>query len=70
MADTNKIDNKTEEINGNRDQETDRKPAQGSQDVNRQQQGQTGSVQQQGQKGDIQQDQQGQQIKDKEKKSA
>lgn len=61
MTDQNKIDNKTESIDRkNRDQETDKKPNQGSQDINRQQQGQTGNVQQ---------GQQGQQ-KDREKKPA
>lgn len=61
MTDQNKIDNKTESIDRkNRDQETDKKPNQGSQDINRQQQGQTGNVQQ-GQPG---------QQKDREKKPA
>jgi hypothetical protein len=61
MPDQNKIDNKTESIDRqNRDQETDKKPNQGSRDINRQQQGQTGNVQQ---------GQQGQQ-KDREKKPA
>ena len=61
MPDQNKIDNKTESIDRqNRDQETDKKPNQGSQDIHRQQQGQTG---------DVQQGQQGQQ-KEREKKPA
>ena len=70
MEDSNKIDNKTESIDRkNRDQQTEHKPTQGSQDINRQQQGQTGNVQQ-GQTGDVQKSDQGQQTKDKEKKSA
>ena len=72
MEDRNKIDNQTESIDRqNRDQETERKPTQGSQDMNRQQQGQTGNAQQ-GQTGNIQEGQQGQNknTKDKEKKSA
>ena len=49
MEDHNKMDQQADR--GNRDQETDKKPTQGSQDINRQQQGQ------QGQQGQDQRDQ-------------
>lgn len=67
MEDHNKMDQQSNRPN--RDQETDKKPTQGTQDINRQQQGQQGNVQpgniQQGQQDQGQRDQ-----KDKEKKSA
>jgi len=69
MEDRNKTDNKTESIDRqNRDQETDKKPTQGSQDINRQQQGQTGNVQQ-GQTNDVNQGQKDQKDQ-KDKKTA
>jgi hypothetical protein len=56
MEDKNKMDQQSGRPN--RDQEMEKKPSQGSQDVNRQGQGQQGNVQQ-GQQGNVQQGQQG-----------
>ncbi|HEX4604764.1 MAG TPA: hypothetical protein VH724_12270 [Candidatus Angelobacter sp.] len=47
MEDRNKMDNKTEPIDRhNRDQERDKKPTQGSQEINRQKQDQQGQREQ------------------------
>jgi len=62
MDEKNKMDQQTGRPN--RDQETEKKPTQGSQDVNRQGQGQQGNVQQ------GQNDQRDRDQRDRDKKSA